>query len=88
MPPLTVFPLPLASGAPPDGYGWPGCDRVSSELGTTVFQPGIDQLDRFLGRRIGRRIEDFDEPGQVYCGRCICAREGVYSGGRLYNPRI
>jgi hypothetical protein len=49
MPPLTA--LPLVSGAPPNGYGWPDCDEVSSKSGTTVFQTGIDQRDRFLGEQ-------------------------------------
>jgi hypothetical protein len=51
MPPLTTFPPLLLSGAPPDGYSWPEHDNVSSASGTSAFQSGIDERDRFLGLR-------------------------------------
>jgi hypothetical protein len=50
MPPLAVLPLPLVSGAPADGYGGPKRDMLSVS-GTTAFETGIDQRDRFLGQR-------------------------------------
>jgi hypothetical protein len=45
MSPLTVFLLPLVSGALADGYGWPERDMLSVS-GTTTFETGIGQRDR------------------------------------------
>jgi len=50
IPSLPLIPTPLSTGGPPAGYGWE--ERAIPHLtATTAFNTGIDQRDRFLGRR-------------------------------------
>ena len=72
MPPLNTFPLPLTSGAPPDGYGWPEHDSVSSASRTSAFESGINQRDRFLGKR---RCLVCGISDHFYLAHCLIVKE-------------
>jgi hypothetical protein len=49
MQPLTAFPLPLETGAPPAGYAQSEC-ALSDLSTTTAFETGLDERDRFFGQ--------------------------------------
>jgi len=45
-----VFPLPLPTNGPPEGFGWEGHSNTSGLSTTTAFNTGVDQRDTFLGQ--------------------------------------
>jgi hypothetical protein len=45
MQPLTAFPLPLETGAPPAGYA------PSDSSSTSAFEAGVNERDTFFGQR-------------------------------------
>ena len=84
MPPLESFQLPLSS--PPSGYAWSDHSLLTLS-GRSGFDTGVDERDRFLGRRscivCGNQISEVlkrshiiqeSEPDVVSC----CHRFGIF----------